>query len=123
MIQTSVLKPLADRRIHVYVVWGPITANDSEQYVPYSQGLLSDPRAEHFWDGGLVLGKAYAPVLKLPPGEIAWDIYLLFAPGLTWTDPVPTPSFWMHQLPGAPPDLVLDPARLLREIEAVPASR
>ncbi len=33
----------------MFAVWSPILQADAEQYVPFSQGLLRDPRVEHFW--------------------------------------------------------------------------
>lgn len=71
----------------------------------------------HTWDGKRSLGELFAVTLGL--GSIAWDVYLLYAPGQRWEDDgPPSPAFWMHQLPadtGADPSLLLNPARLAHE--------
>jgi hypothetical protein len=50
----------------------------------------------------------------------AWDVYLVYAPGVRWEgDTPPTPTFWMHQLTadtGADQRYCLDPAVLEREV-------
>lgn len=61
---------------------------------------------------------AFRRVLKLK-GR-AWDVYLLYAPGVVWsTDEAPAPTFWMHQLPpvaGADGKLLLNPGRFSHEL-------
>ena len=72
----------------------------------------------HAWDAERQLGILYAKTLNL--SAVAWDVYLLYAPGIIWegSEP-PQPTFWMHQLPtesGAERDLVLYPTRLAQEL-------
>jgi hypothetical protein len=44
-----------------------------------------------------VLVKGYRETLKLP--EDAWDVFLLYPPGVTWEgERPPAPAYWMHQL-------------------------
>ena len=72
----------------------------------------------HSWDGDRELGKLYATTLGL--NRTAWDVYLLYQPGITWDDETPpSPTFWMHQLGsnfGADPALALNPQRLAEEL-------
>ena len=61
---------------------------------------FTDDRVEHSWDPERRLGELLAKSLDLR--GVAWDVYLLYAPGVTWSaDGPPTPTFWMHQLPAA----------------------
>jgi hypothetical protein len=64
------------------------------------------------------LAKLYSPILHLPEGAPAWDVYLVFAPPVRWLespdgiagdDRPPAPTYWMHQLGReAPAELRLD---------------
>ena len=46
----------------------------------------------------------------------AWDVWMLFAPGVVWEgDLPPEPTWWEHQLGGLNPDLKLDPDRFARK--------
>lgn len=80
------------------------------------EALFQDGRITQYWDGERVLGRLVARTLKLA-APIAWDIYLLYAPGKTWKgENMPAPDFWMHQL-NERPALLLDPARLMAEVQ------
>ncbi|SRR6266704_2869660 len=51
--------------------------------------------------------------------QIAWDVYLVYKPGIKWEGPQPPrPTFWMHQLEGADRKLLLceNPTRLNSEV-------
>lgn len=79
---------------------------------------VQDPRLTQFWDGERTAADLFAQTLALRCP--AWDVYLVYEPGATWTDALPPePAFWMHQLPvetGAPPGLRLNAARLTSEL-------
>ena len=52
----------------------------------------------HMWDPKGQLGKLFSKTLRLR--ATAWDVYLLYKPGVTWEgSQPPEPTFWMHQLP------------------------
>jgi hypothetical protein len=76
-----------------------------------------DARVEHFTDLEARLGERFAPVLDLPEDALAWDAFLLFAPGVEWDEAPPKPSFWMHQLDRGPPARRLDADRFAAEVE------
>jgi hypothetical protein len=59
-----------------------------------------------------------APKLGLADGDLAWDVYLLFAPGIRWEKAPPEPTSWMHRLGHGPPQLRLDAKKLAAEIES-----
>jgi len=81
-----------------------------------------DARVSHFVDLDTRLGERFGPVLDLPKDQLAWDAFLLFAPGVEWGDAPPKPTFWMHQLNRGPPALRLDAARLDAEVEKLLAA-
>ena len=104
-MQTSVLGAIDDRSLRAYVVWIPILQDDSPAAAVEARVLVSDPRATHYWDADGRLPKLFHSVLQLPAEWPAWDVYLLYPPGVTWRDEAPPPSYWEHQLgtlPNAP---------------------
>lgn len=70
------------------------------------------------WDARRAIGEAFSKTLQLKCP--AWDVYLLYQPGVRWTGAVPPmPSFWMHQLQpkrGADQKLHLKPKELESEV-------
>jgi len=79
---------------------------------------VQDIRISQGWDGGQNLGKVFGQTLDLH--QIAWDVYLVYKPGIKWEGPQPPrPTFWMHQLEGVDPKLLLceNPTRLNVEVE------
>ena len=84
-----------------------------------------DPRVSYFWDADQRLGKAFKKPLGLRDAYCgAWDAYLVFGPGILWTEETPpAPSFWMHQMyprdSGAPKNRMLNKEVLLEEMSAL----
>lgn len=101
------------------MVWVPVL-NAKEKHVPAVSHLVPDPRASHFWDGHGALVQGYREALGL--SEPAWDIYMVYPPGVRWEgNRPPVPTYWMHQL-GRPGKLrvtkapFLDPAAFERQV-------
>jgi hypothetical protein len=101
-------------------VWVP-KVRGRASHIARGAESVPDPRVRHFWDGEARLMNAYQQVLRLP--EDAWDVYLVYDPGVRWEDELPpAPQFWMHQL--GPPEkprvkgIYLDVPRLARVVEA-----
>lgn len=74
--------------------------NDSLEAATQAAGPFSDDRVRHFFDPHKEVGKAVAESLKWA-GQIAWDIYLFYAPGQKWDDYPPLPVAYAHQLTNA----------------------
>ncbi|HSR43121.1 MAG TPA: hypothetical protein VLL48_13130, partial [Longimicrobiales bacterium] len=97
----------------VYVVWSP-QLGARESHVPDATTLMPDPRARHYWDPTLSVGKGVSPYLGLD--DPAWDVWLLFPRDAIWGDgPLPPPEWWEHQLGSLPDSLRLDPDRFGRK--------
>lgn len=80
------------------------------------EALFQDQRVSQYWDGARGLGLLVSQTLKLS-ASIAWDVYLLYAPGAIWQgERIPAPFFWMHQL-NERRDLFLNPDRLMAEVQ------
>lgn len=101
------------------MAWVPVL-KAKEKHVPPTTHLVPDERASHFWDEHGALVRGYRETLAI--SEPAWDIYMVYPPGIRWEDDLPpVPAYWMHQL-GRPGKLrvtnapFLDPAAF--EVEA-----
>jgi len=101
-----------------FAIWLPIMARDSIESARGEAATFEQFPISHAWDPELQGSELYAKMLNL--GAKAWDVYLLYAPGVTWEgDEPPQPTFWMHQLPsdlGVNEELLLNPTRIFREI-------
>ena len=98
-----------DDDLSVLVVWSSQLGAE-EKHVAEAAALMQDPRVRHYWDGARLAGKAFQAGLGL--GSPAWDVWLLFPPGVRWeAGQAPEPAWWEHQLRGMPSDRRLDPKR------------
>ena len=91
---------------------------DNQEAADHASEAFGHRHVEHGWDAEHRLSMLFARALNLKGS--AWDVYLLYGPGVSWTGEAPPhPTFWMHQLPaqsGAPGDLLLYPGRLAKEL-------
>lgn len=95
----EVLELVDSDDLSVIAVWMPVLQSDNAEAGKKAEPLLPDPRVVHYWDGDSSLGKLYGRIVDLPRGrQLAWDIYFVFAPGVTWDEEPPPPTQWMHQL-------------------------
>lgn len=101
----------------VYAVWEPILRTDDERSSRKATTLFTDARVINYWAPTQEVGGFFQNPIGLT-GEPAWDVYLVYPPGVTWNgDTPPTPEFFMHQLGGRLPDgLRLDGDRLRDEL-------
>ena len=101
-----------------FAVWLPMMPGDNAQFASVEADTFKEYPVVHMWDPECRLGKLYARTLNLR--ALAWDVYLLYARGVTWDgDEPPQPTFWMHQLPGgigADWKILLNPTRFSQEL-------
>ena len=122
-MQTNVLQAIDDPSLRAYVVWVPILPEDGLDAARGAQSLVTDNRASHFWDAERSLPPLFAPLLGLPQGWPAWDVYLAYGPGATWGEAPPRPAYWEHQLGDEPSAPTLDGETLARRVRALLATR
>lgn len=96
MVQRYVFDAIEDPRLHAYVVWGPMLDNEERSDAVEATRFFDDERSTHFWTDDDVLAASFSEPVGLPAGELAWDTFLLFAPGRTWADEPPEPAYAMH---------------------------
>lgn len=116
---------LPDSNLRVYAIWEPILRSDTEASAKRAPSLLPDPRVAHFWVASRDVGRMFQPAIALKT-EPAWDVYLVYAPGVRWGDAVPVPDYFQHQLSGRLPkeqrlDGAVLVARLREFLEPAPA--
>jgi len=118
-VMQEMLAKIPSDRVSVHVVWTPVVPGDDLEAAKEARGLISDPRAVHYWDPEQHLGLAYGTAVELPRGrELAWDIYFAFEPGVKWENRVPAPKEWVHQL-GMDDRRLADGARLQASVEGL----
>jgi hypothetical protein len=106
-----------------FIVWLPMVATDAAPAADSEAALFDDARVAHVWDPDRRAGLLYEKTLGL--SRTAWDVYLVYGSDVAWSgESPPAPTFWMHQLYGAPHDLLLDPDRLTADVRrALDAAR
>ena len=112
-----VLKKFPSPQLKAILVWEPMRDGDNASSATQQAETVQDIRISQGWDGGQNLGKFFGQTLDLH--QIAWDVYLVYKPGIKWEGPQPPrPTFWMHQLEGVDPKLLLceNPTRLNVEV-------
>jgi hypothetical protein len=111
-----VLSRIASKNLTAFVVWVPQLFGTHDDAIRASR-LIDDSRTIHYWDGSDVTGVDFERVLRTPGP--AWDVYLLYAPGIRWTAALPPPpTFWMQQL-GVQNAPYLDPSVLADRVRAL----
>ncbi|HZL86100.1 MAG TPA: hypothetical protein VFD07_12070 [Candidatus Krumholzibacteria bacterium] len=115
-MQEQVLATIESEKLAIYVVWEPILRTDNARASRKATMLVPDARARHYWIDTEALGELFQPALGLTT-EPAWDVYLVYPPGGTWSDVPPAPEFFMHQLVGRlPEERLLDGEALAQRI-------
>ena len=121
IIQENVVNKISSDKLAVYDVWVPLLnlqdpATLQRHAHQYAHLLPAGPRVTTYTDPEAYLGKKYGPILGVPYGAPAWDVYLVFPADARWGDAAPTPSYWEHQLGGMPSEKLLDGPRFAGEV-------
>ena len=90
------------------IVWVDLSPFDSPAEVERVSRLIELEDARHYHDPTGWTGRQIAASLG-HPDQLAWDMFLFYAPGLGWDDVPPPPTDWAHQLDYSK---WADPARL-----------
>lgn len=119
----EVFKHVQNSHLSGLIVWVPMVKGD--RAIDAAALVSPDKRfAMQAWDARRAVGEELQKTLKL--NCPAWDVYLVYKPGVRWEDgDAPAPTFWMHQLgsyAGADPASHLKPevleARVKQELDA-----
>lgn len=108
-----------------FVVWISINGWGSLSEAQLLARETNHTRWTHFWDAEMYAGKLFKAPINLNAEYLtAWDVYLIYAPGIHWVEdsPPPKPTFWMHQLSedsGAEPRRRLDEKIFIDELRSL----
>lgn len=116
LIDRYVLERIADERLHVYVVWVPISPKDTYETAKQASIHLVDPRVTHFWMDTISLAQAFKEPLGFTKTP-AWDVFLLYSAGQKWGQGVPKPELFMHGSEELPRASRLNGEKLADEVE------
>jgi hypothetical protein len=123
VVQKYVLDTIPDdRRLRVYVVWGPMLGDEKETDAKEATARLPDPRVTHFWTPTNVLAEAMDGPLGIE-GAKAWDTYQLFGPGAHWGETPPVPAYLMHVHKPLPPENRLNGKKLAEKVREMLATK
>jgi len=104
VVQDNVISRIHSKDFRTYAVWEPILRTDDERSSRKAVALFPDERVKNYWVRSRAVGELFQAPIDLS-GEPAWDVYLVYAPGILWDgDAPPEPTFFMHQLGGRLPD-------------------
>ena len=112
-----ILRKFPSPKLRAIFVWEPMRGGDNAANAAQHAASVQDVRIAQGWDGTRELGKLFGDTLDIH--QVAWDVYLVYKPGVKWEGPrPPRPTFWMHQLEGVDPNLLLcvNPTRLSEEV-------
>jgi hypothetical protein len=113
----GIMKKFPSPNLQALLVWEPMRATDNRAAAAEQAATVQDARISQGWNTSRDVGHLFGATLDL--NEIAWDVYLIYKPGITWEgEKPPHPTFWMHQLDEADPSLLLcvNPSRLSSEV-------
>lgn len=98
MAVERVFKTYDSPRLRGYLIQQPIVPGDAAAAArPLVAQFQKDARMKGWWDPSREIGSAYGPMLRFPR-RVAWDVYLIYPPGVKWTEPLPPyPYIWMSQ--------------------------
>lgn len=118
----AVFEGIATEQLKAYAVWEPVLRTDDLRGARKATTILPDARVGHYWIAGREVGEMFKPALELK-GEVAWDLYLVYLPGVEWNGArPPKPSYYMHQLRELPSARRLDATGLAARIREAIAS-
>jgi len=96
-VQESIVQAFPQADVSLAVVWMDVLPLDEEATARKTAGILAeDPRIRHFHDPDKLVGKAVAKSLGWR--GFAYDIYLFYPKGATWSGGLPAPSQYAHRL-------------------------
>ncbi len=121
VIQQNVVSRFSSDKLVVYVVWVPLLnlqdpATLQRHAHQYATLIPPGQRTTHYSDPEAYSGKRYGPILGVPYGSPAWDVYLVFSADARWGETAPTPAYWEHQLGGLDSARYLDGPRFAEEV-------
>lgn len=96
-IQQTVIEQMTKKDINVIIVWTNMLKSDDKDNAYKAASLFKDPSIVQYFDAENKFGDLVARRLN-PKGEKAWDIYMFFDKEDQWSNSLPRPFDYAHQL-------------------------
>jgi len=80
--------------------------------------FADEPRMTHFYDTQQVAGDALQNLLAWQDESLPWDVFLVYPPGIAWSESLPQPAAWFHQREEANADHYRTGADLTQALQA-----
>ena len=95
-VHQGILDQPLTKNLRTFVVWIPMLGTDERTDAVAASAQFSG--LSQFWDGDKLAGNEVGA--SLGSNRTAWDIYLFYPPGVTWTDHLPPPDTVLAQTQG-----------------------
>ena len=122
-MQKVLLEEFPDANLDILIVWLKMYDADSLEVVQEAARLFSqDPRVTQFYDPAKACGMEVAKDLGAESGEVAWDVYLFYAPQAEWDEQPLVPVDWVYQPGGinlAEPDRSFQGDQLTKKLREI----
>ena len=96
-VQQAVIEQMPKKDISVIIVWTNMLKSDNKDNAFKAASMFKDPFIVQYFDAENKFGDIVARRLS-PMGEKAWDIYMFFDKDDQWTNSLPRPFEYAHQL-------------------------
>lgn len=116
------MEKITTNKLVAYVVWVPqLNLQEPDRLQRnahrYAHLIPGGPRIIHYSDPQTYTGKKYGPIIRIPYGVPAWDVYFVFGADVRWGDTPPTPTHWEAQIGGGfSAEYMLDGPRFAGEV-------
>jgi hypothetical protein len=98
-VREEILEKQPEARLKVYAIWFNMIWTDSRSRWPAE--ILADPRVQHFWDEGRVVGRWYEENVTHRGDEVEWDAFFVYGPETAWDAKPPQVVTWDRTIVGA----------------------
>jgi len=96
-VQQTVIEQMSKKGISVIIVWTNMLQSDDKDNAFKAASMFKDPSIVQYFDAENKFGDMVARRLN-PKGEKAWDIYMFFDKEDQWSNSIPRPFEYAHQL-------------------------
>lgn len=96
-VQQTVIERMREKDISVIIVWTNMLKSDDKENAYKAASMFKDPSIVQYFDSENRFGDIVARRLN-PKGEKAWDIYMFFDKEDQWSNSIPRPFEYAHQL-------------------------
>lgn len=96
-VQQTVIEQMNKKDIDVIIVWTNMLKSDDRDNAYKAASMFKDPSIVQYFDAENKFGDLVARRLN-PKGEKAWDIYMFFDKEDQWSNSLPRPFDYAHQL-------------------------